>query len=92
MPEQTVASSNLRVHDSINRVIAECDKVDAALIEMTRHDMPSLTIKELELADNGSGVTRGWAVVSADPQKPLTEWQARDIVAAMLSPPTNSRN
>ena len=92
MPDQTVMSSNRLVHDSINRVVAECDKVDAALLEMTRQDMPSLAIKELDAADDGSGVTRGWAVVSADPQKPLTEWQARDIVAAMRSPPTNARN
>ena len=96
MRDQAVASSNRLVHDSINRVVAECDKVDAALIEMTRQetrqDMPSLAIKELDAADSGSAVQRGWAVVSADPHKPLTEWQAREIVAAMRSPPTNARN
>lgn len=92
MPGQTVASPSSHVHESINRVMAECDKVDAALIEMTRQDMPSLAIKELAAAGSGNGVKRGWAVVSADPQKPLTEWQARDIVAAMRSPPTNARN
>jgi hypothetical protein len=92
MPDRTGALSDRCVHDSISRVIAECDKVDAALIEMTRQDMPSLAIKELEVADSASGVKRAWAVVSADPQKPLTEWQAKDIVAAMRSPPTSATN
>jgi hypothetical protein len=84
MTEQIGAAPKHRVHDSINLVLAECDKVDAALIEITQnHEMPPLTIKEVETADDGGGAKKGWAVVSADPQKPLTERQAKDIVAAM---------
>jgi hypothetical protein len=84
MTEQIGAAPKHRVHDSINLVLAECDKVDAALIEITQnHEIPPLTIKEVETADDGGTVKRGWAVVSADPQKPLTERQAKDIVAAM---------
>ncbi len=85
MPQETVAATAAApcqgVHASIDRVIAECDKVDAALLEFTRQDMPPLTIKELDAA--GAGATRGWAVVSADVQKPLTEPQARAILAAL---------
>ncbi len=92
MPNQTDASSNLRVHDSINRVLAECDKVAAALIEMRHHDLPPLTVKEVDVAEGGRAVKRVWAVVSADPHRPLTEWQAKDIVAALRSTGTNARN
>ena len=68
------------VHDSIDLVLAECDKVDAVLSELAwDDDMPPLTIKQVETAD-------GWAVVSADPQKPLTENEAKRIVAAMRQP------
>jgi hypothetical protein len=86
MSQQTAAASKHRVHDSIDRVMAECDKVDAALVEFTRQDMPPLTIKELKGAAACAEATGGWAVVSADVQRPLTEWQARAIVAAMQSP------
>ncbi len=84
MTEQIGAVPKHRVHDSINLVLAECDKVDAALIGITQdHQMPPLTIKAVEMADGGGGAKRGWAIVSADPQKPLTERQAKEIVAAM---------
>ncbi len=84
MTEQIGAVPKHRVHDSINLVLAECDKVDAALIGITQdHLMPPLTIKAVEMADGGGGAKRGWAIVSADPQKPLTERQAKEIVAAM---------
>ncbi len=86
MSQQAVAAPRHRVHDSIDRVIAECDKVDAALTEFARQDMPPLMIKELTPAAGGAGATRGWAVMSADLQRPLTEWQARAIVTAMQSP------
>lgn len=82
------------VRESIDRVIAECDRVDAALIEITRaaqrddNDMPPLTIQMVELGrDAGAS---GWAVVSGDPHRPLTEQQARDIVAAMKSIATSA--
>jgi hypothetical protein len=88
MPQEIVAAPKHPVHDSIDRVIAECDKVDAALTEFTRQDMPPLAVKELKPSDDGAEATRGWAVVSADLQKPLTEWQARAIMAAMQSPRT----
>ena len=76
-----------------DRVIAEWDKVDAALNKvaaavtaLTRAEqdqaLPPLTIKDLA---GGDGLTGGWAVVSGDPQMPLTEQQARDIVATMRS-------
>ncbi len=86
MSQQAVAAPRHRVHDSIDRVIAECDKVDAALIELTRDDMPLLTIRQLKAADSDAAAPGGWVVASADSQKPLTEWQARAIVAAMQSP------
>jgi hypothetical protein len=86
MSQQSAATSKHRVHDSINRVMAECDKVDAALVEFTRQDMPPLAIKDLKGAGGGAEATSGWAVVSADAQRPLTEWQAKAIVAAMQSP------
>lgn len=77
-----------RVRESVDRVMAECDKVDTALFEMTRatqvEDMPPLTIKETDTGDGG-GPKRGWAIVSADPQRPLTEMQAKEIIAAMRS-------
>ena len=83
MPQQTAAAPTRGVHDSINRVIAECDKVDAALLAFTRQDMPPLAIKRLDAA--GAEASGGWAVVSADLERPLTEWQARAIVAAVQS-------
>jgi hypothetical protein len=80
-----------------DRVIAEWDKVDAALdkvaaalTEFARTErnqaLPLLTIKEL-----ATGEQRAWAVVSGDPQTPLTEQQAREIVATMqsLRPPAS---
>ncbi len=74
------------VRDSIDRVIAECDKVDAALIGLTQlQEMPPLTIKQVEMGSGGAGAKRGWAVVSADPGKPLTERQAKGIIEAMQS-------
>lgn len=93
-PRKTEAAPRQGVRDSIDRVIAECDRVDAVLIEITRtaqndeNDMPPLTIQMLEL-DGEAGTKRGWAVVSADPHRPLTEQQANDIVAAMKSLETN---
>jgi hypothetical protein len=94
--KQTKRTRTQRVSASSNRVIAECDKVhaaldqvDAALIEIMRTaqnpDMPPLTIKELETGGEQAGAKRGWAVVSGDPQMPLTEKQAKQIVAAMQS-------
>jgi hypothetical protein len=88
MPEQAQAAPRHRVRDSVDRVMAECDKVDAALIEMTRttwdQDLPPLAIKEID-ADEVEAATRGWVVVSGDPHRPLTERQAKHIVAAMRS-------
>jgi hypothetical protein len=91
MPKKTKpgkSAAKQRVRASIDRVIAECDKVAAALIEMTRgtqhQDMPPLAIREIGTGDC-EAVTRVWAVVSDDPQRPLTERQARDIVAAVRS-------
>jgi hypothetical protein len=78
-----------RVRESVDRVMAECDKVDAALFEMARatqvEDLPPLTIEEIDTGDGEGGTNRGWAVVSADPQRPLTETQAKEIIAAMQS-------
>lgn len=83
-----------RVRESVDRVMAECDKVDAALFEMARatqvedmplRDVPPLTIKEIDTADGEGGTTRSFAVVSADPQRPLTEVQAKQIIAAIQS-------
>jgi hypothetical protein len=76
-----------RVRESVDRVMAECDKVDAALFEMTRatqvEDLPPLTIEEIDAGDGEGGTKRGWAVVSADPERPLTETQAKEIIAVM---------
>jgi hypothetical protein len=87
MPKQAPKPApGQRVRESVDRVMAECDKVDAALFEMSRatqvEDLPLLTIEEI--ATEG-GTNRGWAVVSADPQRPLTEMQAKAIIAAMQS-------
>ena len=77
------APKQKRVHASINRVMAECDKVDAVLLAIMRPaGLPPLTVIEME---TGYG-ERTWAVVSGDPQKPLTEKQAKEIVAAMRPP------
>jgi hypothetical protein len=79
------------------KVEAALDKVAAALIELRQtgqvQDMPPLTIQEIEATDGGGGGQRGWAVVSRDPQTPLTERQAREIVAAVqsLRPPASIR-
>lgn len=95
MRKKTQAAPKQGVRESIDRVIAECDRVDAALIEITRaaqkddNDVPPLTIQMVELGGD-AGATSGWAIVSADPQRPLTEQQARDIVAAMKSIETNA--
>lgn len=81
MTVQTAPAAPHPVHDSINLVLAECDKVAAALIELTRDEgMPPLATRQVE--------TAGWAVVSADPQRPLTESEAQRIVAAMRQPGT----
>jgi hypothetical protein len=89
MPEQAKVAPSHPVRASIDRVMAECDKVDALLIGITRAtqdlDLPPLTIKEIESDDSEGGTTRGWAVVSADPQTPLTETQASEIIAALQS-------
>jgi hypothetical protein len=80
----------------IDRLIAESDKVDAALdkvaaavIALTRTGqaphIPPLTIKQIETTDGQTDGQTGWAVVSGDPQMPLTETQAREIVATMQS-------
>jgi hypothetical protein len=88
MPEQAQAAPRHRVRDSVDRVMAECDKVDAALIEMTRttwdQDLPPLAIKEID-ADEAEATTRGWVVVSGDPRRPLTERQAKHIIAVLQS-------
>lgn len=85
MPRQSRSLPKRRMRDSIDRVIAECDKVDAALFEITQNqELPPLTIQGLEIGNGGA--ERGWAVVSADPQRPLTEKQAKDIVVAMQPP------
>lgn len=93
MRKKTQAAPKQGVRESIDRVIAECDRVDAVLFEITRtaqdDDMPPLTIQMVELGDE-AGATTGWAVVSADPHRPLTEEQARDIVAAMESAGTKT--
>ena len=94
MRKRTKRTPKDRAPAGIDRVIAECAKVDAALdkvaaalieLERTGHDqvMPPLTIREVATGDGLAGETRGWAVVSGDPQIPLTEKQAREIVAAM---------
>jgi hypothetical protein len=91
MTVQTAAAPKQLVHDSINLVLAECDKVDAALVEITQdHNMPPLTIKQLEMANDGRIAKIGWAVVSADPHRPLTESDAKHIVAAMRRPRTSA--
>jgi hypothetical protein len=93
--KKTETAPKQGVRESIDRVIAECDRVDAALIEITRaaqndgDDMPPLAIRMVELGRD-AGATSGWAVVSGDPSRPLTEQQARDIVAAMKSIETNA--
>jgi hypothetical protein len=93
MRKKTQTAPKQGVRESIDRVIAECDRVDAVLFEITRtaqdDDMPPLTIRMVELGDE-AGATTGWAVVSADPRRPLTEEQARDIVAAMESAGTKT--
>src|SRR5262249_23772773 len=89
---QAAASSKYRVYDSIDRVIAECDRIDAALLQLTQdHETPPLTVKEIAVADGGGSGRRAWAIVSADPQRPLTEWEAKDIVGAMQRPRTPAR-
>jgi len=93
MRKKTQTAPKQGVRESIDRVIAECDRVDAVLFEITRtaqnDDMPPLTIQMVELGDE-AGATGGWAVVSSDPHRPLTEEQARDIVAAMDSAGTKT--
>jgi len=93
MRKKTQTAPKQGVRESIDRVIAECDRVDAVLFEITRtaqnDDMPPLTIQMVELGDE-AGATGGWAVVSSDPHRPLTEEQARDIVAAMESAGTKT--
>ena len=92
MRKKTQTAPKQGVRESIDRVIAECDRVDAVLFEITRtaqnDDMPPLTI-QMVLGDE-AGATGGWAVVSADPHRPLTQDQARDIVAAMESAGTKA--
>jgi hypothetical protein len=92
MRKKTQTAPKQGVRESIDRVIAECDRVDAVLFEITRtaqnDDMPPLTI-QMVLGDEADA-TGGWAVVSADPHRPLTEEQARDIVAAMESAGTKA--
>lgn len=92
MRKKTQTAPKQGVRESIDRVIAECDRVDAVLFEITRtaqnDDMPPLTI-QMVLGDE-AGATGGWAVVSADPHRPLTEEQAKDIVAAMESAGTKA--
>jgi hypothetical protein len=84
MTVQTGAAPRHLVHDSINLVLAECDKVDAALIGITQdHKMPPLAIMQVATTDSGGAAKTGWAVVSGDPQRPLTESDAKRIVAAM---------
>ena len=77
------------MRESVDRVMAECDKVDAALFEMTRatqvEGLPPLTIEEIDTGDREGATERGWAVVSADPRRPLSETQAKEIIAAMQS-------
>ena len=94
MRKKTQTAPKQGVRESIDRVIAECDRVDAVLFEITRtaqnDDMPPLTIQMLELGGDEAAATTGWAVVSADPHRPLTEEQARDIVAAMESAGTKT--
>lgn len=96
MPKRTKRTPKARAPAGIDRVIAECDKVDAALDAVTAalnelartgqgQLMPPLTIKEVAMGDGLADDQRGWAVVSGDPQMPLTEKQAREIVAAMQS-------
>ena len=96
MRKRTKRTPKERAPAGIDRVIAECDKVNAALdkvaaalieFERTGQDqvMPPLTIKEVAAGDGLAGEKTGWAVVSADPQIPLTEKQAREIVATMRS-------
>ena len=88
---QAGAAPNQLVHDSINLVLAECDKVAAALIEITQdYDLPPLTIRPVDTRDDSSVANTGWAVVSDDPQRPLTETEARTIVAAMRWPRTSA--
>ena len=84
MAVQIGAAPKHRVHDSINLVLAECDKVDAVLIEIAQdHDMPQLAVKQVAVGDDAGGLTTGWAIVSGDPRRPLTESDARHVVAAM---------
>lgn len=96
MRKRTKRTPKERAPAGIDRVIAECDKVDAALDKVTAavvalartgqdQVMPALTIQEVATGDGVAGEKTGWAVVSGDPQMPLTEKQAREIVAAMLS-------
>jgi hypothetical protein len=88
---QTDATPKHLVHDSINLVLAECDKVDAALTEITQdHDMPPLAIKQVATAGEAGVAKTGWAVVSGDPRRPLTESDAKRIVAAMRRPGTSA--
>jgi hypothetical protein len=89
MPEQAKRAPRQRVRASIDRVMAECDKVDAVLIGITRprqdHDLPPLAPREIDTDDGAGGTTRAWAVVSGDPQMPLTETQVKTIIAALQS-------
>jgi len=88
-PPHPVPAPPHPVRASIDRVMAECDKVDALLIGITRPtpglDLPPLTIKEIDIEDGEGGTRRDWAVVSGNPQKPLTEAQAKEIVEALQS-------
>jgi hypothetical protein len=91
MTAETGAAAKHPVHDSIDLVLAECDKVAAVLTELARDEgMPPLTIKPVETADHTGAAKAGWAVVSVDPHRPLTEGEAKRIVAAMGEPRTSA--
>lgn len=51
----------------------------------TDEPLPPLTTMEVETGFGDSGPERGWAVVSDDPRRPLTEKQAQRLLAALAA-------
>jgi hypothetical protein len=52
---------------------------------LTGGPMPPLTTREVETGWGGGGPERGWAIVSDDPRRPLTEEQALRILTALTA-------
>lgn len=75
-----------RIKTTIDQVIADCDWIDRQTSRMIQfqnqdsRDLPPLTVMKVE-----TGYGNGWAVVSDDPERPLTERQAESILGRYLA-------